>query len=207
MTKIFKSALLVATAAVSFAAIPALADSSVLVVDFDQVFQNSAAAKSGTQQLRTKYDSQLSARRTAFQSAAQAYNTQVESAKKTAKPGTPIPAATQSALQQAGERAQAAEQALQEVQQEVNQAAAYVRQQIIEHAGPVAEQIRAERKAAIVMSKDATLASDPAADVTTTLVQRLDASFPTPSIVVPQQGAAPAAATTTPGNPKATQGR
>ena len=100
-----------------------------------------------------------------------------------------------------------AEQALQEVQQEVNQAAAYVRQQIIEHAGPVAEQIRAERKAAIVMSKDATLASDPAADVTTTLVQRLDASFPTPSIVVPQQGAAPAAATTTPGNPKATQGR
>src|SRR5262249_19079810 len=146
---------LVATAAASFAAIPALADSSVLVVDFDQVFQNSAAAKSGTQQLRTKYDTQLNQRRTAFQSAAQAYNSQVESAKKVAKPGTPIPAATQTALQQAGERAQAAEQALQDLQQEVNQSAAYVRQQIIEHAGPVAEQIRAERKAAVVTSKDA----------------------------------------------------
>jgi Skp family chaperone for outer membrane proteins len=206
MTKIFKSALLVATAAASFAAIPALAETSVLVVDFDQVFQNSAAAKSGTQQLRTKYDTQLSTRRTAFQSAAQAYNSQVESAKKAAKPGTPIPAATQTALQQAGERAQAAEQALQDIQQEVNQAAAYVRQQIIEHAGPVAEQIRAERKAAIVMSKDATLASDPAGDVTTTLVQRLDASFPTPSIVAPQQGAAPAGTTPAPAT-KATQGR
>lgn len=202
MTKIFKSALLVATAAASFAAIPALADSSVLVVDFDQVFQNSAAAKSGTQQLRTKYDAQLNQRRTAFQAAAQAYNSQVESAKKAAKPGAPIPAATQNALQQAGERAQAAEQALQELQQEVNQSAAYVRQQIIEHAGPVAEQIRAERKAAVVTSKDATLASDPANDITTTLVQRLDSSFPTPSVTPPQQAAAPAAA-----SPKATQGR
>jgi Skp family chaperone for outer membrane proteins len=189
MTKIFKSALLVATAAASFAAIPALADSSVLVVDFDQVFQNSAAAKSGTQQLRTKYDTQLSQRRTAFQAAAQAYNTQVESAKKAAKPGTPIPPATQTALQQAGERAQSAEQSLQDLQQEVNQSAAYVRQQIIEHAGPVAEQIRAERKAAVVTSKDATLAADPANDITTALVQRLDTSFPTPSIVAPQQAA------------------
>lgn len=202
MTKIFKSALLVATAAASFAAIPALADSSVLVVDFDQVFQNSAAAKSGTQQLRTKYDTQLNQRRTAFQAAAQAYNSQVESAKKAAKPGTPIPAATQNALQQAGERAQAAEQSLQDLQQEVNQSAAYVRQQIIEHAGPVAEQIRSERKAAIVTSKDATLASDPANDITTTLVQRLDASFPTPSIAPPQQAAAPTGTST-----KATQGR
>jgi Skp family chaperone for outer membrane proteins len=202
MTKIFKSALFVTTAALSLAAVPALADSSVLVVDFDQVFQNSAAAKSGTQQLRAKYDTQLSTRRNAFQAAAQSYNTQVETAKKTAKPGTPIPAATQTALQQAGERAQAAEQSLQDLQQEVNQTAAFVRQQIIEHAGPVAEQIRGERKAAIVMSKDATLASDPTNDVTTTLVQRLDAAFPTPSIVVPQQGAAGA-----PSNAQAPQGR
>jgi Skp family chaperone for outer membrane proteins len=203
MTKIFKSALFAATAAVTFAAVPALADASVLVVDFDTVFQNSAAAKSGTQQLRAKYDAQLTARRNAFQAAAQAYNSQVETAKKTAKPGTPIPAATQTALQQAGEKAQAAEQSLQDIQQEVNQTAAFVRQQIIEHAGPVAEQIRGERKAAAVVSKDSTLASDPANDVTTVLVQRLDAAFPTPSIVVPQQGAAPAGAA----NPQAPQGR
>jgi Skp family chaperone for outer membrane proteins len=205
MTKIFKSALFAATAAVTFAAVPALADSSVLVVDFDTVFQNSAAAKSGTQQLRAKYDAQLTARRNAFQAAAQTYNTQVETAKKTVKPGTPIPPATQTALQQAGEKAQAAEQALQDIQQEVNQTASYVRQQIIEHAGPVAEQIRAERKAAIVMSKDATLASDPANDVTAQVVQRLDAAFPTPSIVVPQQGAAPAGVA--PSNAQAPQGR
>jgi len=205
MTKIFKSALLVATAAVSFAAIPALADSSILVVDFDQVFQNSAAAKSGTQQLRDKFDSVLTQRRNAFQTAAQTYNTQLDAAKKAAKPNVPVPAATQTAIREAGERAQAAEQALQDLQQEVNQTAQYVRQQIIEHAAPVAEQIRAEHKAAAVISKDSALASDPANDVTAALIQRLDTSFPTPSIVPPQQpqaGAAPA-----PSNPKAPQGR
>jgi Skp family chaperone for outer membrane proteins len=196
MTKMFKSALMVATAAASFAAVPALAASAgdagaTLVVDFDQVFQNSAAAKSGTQQLRTKYDAQLNTARNNFNSAAQAYNSQVESAKKAAKPNTPIPAATQQALQSSGERAQQAQDQLQALQEQVNQIAGYVRSQIIDHARPVAEQIRAEHKASVVISKDATLASDPADDVTTTLIQRLDTSFPTPSITPP---AAPAGA-------------
>ncbi len=202
MTKMFKSALLAATTVVSFAAVPALADGSVLTVDFDQLFQNSAAGKSGSQQLSAKYNPILQQRQTTLQTAAQAYNAQVEAIKKAAKPGTQ-PTATP-ALQQAGQRAQQAQEDVQEVEQEVNQLAGYVRQQIIEKARPLAEQIRAERKAAAVISKDAALASDPANDVTTTLVQRLDASFTTPSIVPPQP-AGPA--TTTPSNPKAPQGR
>lgn len=202
MTKMFKSALFAATAAVSLAAVPALADSSVLTVDFDQVFQNSAAGKSGSQQLSAKYNPILQQRQGELKTAVDAYNAQVEAIKKATKPGaqpTPTPA-----LQQAGQRAQQAQDGVQDVEQEVNQLAGYVRSQIIEKARPLAEQIRAERKAAAVISKDAALASDPSNDVTTTLIQRLDASFTTPSIVPPQQQGAPAA---TLSNPKAPQGR
>jgi Skp family chaperone for outer membrane proteins len=194
MTKIFKTALFAATAAASLAAAaPAFADTAVLVVDFDTVFQTSAAGKSGTAQLAAKYQPIINQRQAAFTAAAQSYNSQVDAAKKVAKPGVPPPQATITSIQQAGERAQQAQQALEQTQQEVNQVAGYVRSQIIDHAGPIAEQIRGEKKAAVVISKSAALASDPSDDVTTTLIQRLDSAFPTPSIAVPQQqGAAPA---------------
>lgn len=198
MTKLFKSALLAATAAASFVAVPALADSSVLVVDFNQVFQNSAAAQSGTSQLRTKYDARLTQLRNAFNSSATSYNSQVEAAKKVAKPNTPLPPATQQSLQQAGERAQQAQDQLQQLQDEVNQTASYVRSQIVDKAGPVAEQIRAERKAGVVISKEAALASDPANDITSTLIQRLNTAFPTPSITPPAQPAGAPATSTAP---------
>jgi Skp family chaperone for outer membrane proteins len=206
MNKLFKSALFAATAAASLAAAPAFADTSVLVVDFGQVFQNSAAGKSGTAQLAAKYQPLVTQRQNAFNTAAQSYNAQVEAVKKATKPGTQ-PAITP-ALQQAGERAQDARDSLEQLQTEVNQVAGYVRSQIVDRAGPIAEQIRAERKAAVVISKDGTLAADPANDITTTLTQRLDASFPTPSITPPQApaGAAPAPGTAAPtGRP--TQGR
>lgn len=195
MTKLLKAAFLAATAAASLAASPAFADSAVLVVDFDQVFQTSAAGKSGTAQLSAKYQPIINQRQSAFQAAAQSYNSQVDAAKKAAKPGVQPPQATMTAIQQAGERAQEAQNVLQQTQEEVNQVAGYVRSQIIEHAGPIAEQIRAERKAAVVISKSAALASDPSNDVTTTLVQRLDTAFPTPSITPPQQPGAGAPTT------------
>ncbi len=209
MTKLFAPAL-AAAVAVSALAAPAIAasDPAVLVVDFNRVFSESAAAKSGTSQLQAKYNGTLQQRRAAFQSAAQSYNSQVESARKTIKPGTAVPPATQQALQQAGQNAQAAQQQLQDLQEDVNEAAGYVRNQIIERSTPIAEQIRAERKAAVVVDKGQTLASDPADDVTSTLIQRLDASFTTPGIVPPQpaQGAAPTTAAQ-PGARPAPQGR
>jgi Skp family chaperone for outer membrane proteins len=197
MTKMFKSAMLAATAAASFVAVPALA-ADTLVVDFDQVFSNSAAGKSATSQIQAKYQPMGQQRKAAFDSAVAQYNAQVEAVKKAAKPGTqpqPTPA-----LQQAGERVQQAQDNAEQLNQEVNQVVSYVRSQIIDHARPVAEQIRAERKASVVVSKDGTLASDPAADITTTLIQRLDTAFPTASIVLPQQpgAAAPAANTKAP---------
>lgn len=205
MTKMFKSAMLAATAAMSFAAVPALAADAgaTLVVDFDQVFQNSAAGRSATSQIQAKYQPLGAQRKAAFDSAVAAYNAQVEAVKKATKPGaqpTPTPA-----LQQAGERVQQAQDSAEQLNQEVNQVMGYVRSQIVDHARPVAEQIRAERKATVVIPKDGVLASDPAADITSTLVQRLDTAFPTASIVLPQQPAGGAAAA--PANPKAPTGR
>lgn len=195
MTKLFKSALIAAT--VSFAG-PALAASdTVLVVDFNRVFADSAAGKSGTSQLQTKFNGVLQQRRAALQSAGQAFQTQRDTAQRTIKPGTPVPPATQQALQQALERAQQAQGQLQDLEQDVNESASYVRQQIIERSQPLAEQIRAERKAAIVVDKGQALASDPSVDVTAVLIQRLDAAFSQPSITPPQQSA-PAAPSTTP---------
>jgi Skp family chaperone for outer membrane proteins len=206
MTKMFKSAMLAATAAVSFAVVPALAadaGGATLVVDFDQVFQNSAAGRSATSQIQAKYQPLGAQRKAAFDSAVATYNAQVDAVKKATKPGTqPTPTP---ALQQAGQRVQDAQDSAEQLNQEVNQVVGYVRSQIVDHTRPVAEQIRAERKASVVISKDAALASDPANDITATLTQRLDAAFPTASIVLPQQPAAGAPAT--PANPKAPAGR
>ncbi len=203
MTKMFKSAMLAATAAVSFTAVPVIAadNSTTLVVDFDQVFQNSAAGKGAQAQIAAKYQPIGAQRKAAFDSAVATYNAQVDAVKKATKPGTE-PQATP-ALQQAGQRVQQAQDAAEQLNQEVNQVAGYVRSQIVDHARPVAEQIRGERKASVVISKDSALASDPAADITTVLIQRLDTSFPTASITPPQQAAGQPA----PANPRAPQGR
>lgn len=202
MLPVLAAALLAGSAAPALAA----SDSSVLIVDFNRVFSDSAAAKSGTSQLQAKYNGVLQQRRTALQTAGQTFQSQRDAAQRAAKPGTPLPAATQQSLQQALDRAQQAQQSLQDLQEDVNDAASYVRQQIIEHVQPIAEQIRTERKAAVVLDKGQALASDPSVDVTSTVIQRLDSSFAQPSITPPQQ-AAGAAPSTAPANPRQPQGR
>jgi Skp family chaperone for outer membrane proteins len=182
---------LACAALLSGVAAPALAASepSVLVVDFDQLMSSSAAAQSGTSQLRTKFDPQTTSLRTAYSSAVQAYQTQANAA-KAAKPGTP----PSPAYQQAAQRVEQVQQQAQALNAQINQAEAYVRQQIVDHVRPIADQIRAERKASAIIAKGSTLASDPNADITSVMMQRLNASFPQPSITPPQQPAAAAPA-------------
>jgi Skp family chaperone for outer membrane proteins len=184
---------LICAAAMASAVAPALAASAaapgVLVVDVDQLLSSSAAAQSGTTQLRAKFDPQTTSLRTAYTSAIQAYNAQAAAAKQ-AKPGTP----PSPALQQAAQRLQQTQQQAQALNAQIEQSAGYVRQQIIEHVRPIAEQIRAERKASVVIAKGSALASDASGDITSTLIQRLNVSFPQPSITPPQRPAAAAPA-------------
>jgi Skp family chaperone for outer membrane proteins len=182
-----------AAALLAASAAPALAAGNVLVIDFNRVFGDSAAGKSGTAQMKAKYDATLQQRQTAFQTAAQSYQTQANAARAAAKPGVTTPPATVNAINQAGDRAEAAQQQLQLLEQEVQNVGRYVQSQIVDRVTPIAEQIRAERKADVVVPKGSVLAADPAGDVTTLVIQRLDASFPNPSITLPAQGqAAPA---------------
>jgi Skp family chaperone for outer membrane proteins len=188
MLKLSAAAVLLAATAA-----PALAAGDVLTVDFNRVFQESNAAKSGTQQLHAKYDAMLQQRTAAFQTAAQAFQTlqgQLQAIKAPAKPTE----AQIASYRQAGERAQAAQDAAQQLDQEVQTVGRYIQSQIVDHVTPIAEQIRAERKADVVVPKGSVLAADPAGDVTSVVIQRLDTAFPNPSIVLPQQTpAAPAA--------------
>jgi Skp family chaperone for outer membrane proteins len=197
-----RTILKLSAAAALLAATPAFAE-GVLIVDVARVLGESAAGKSGTAQLKAKYDGQITQRNQAFNAAVQAYNAAAAAAQAVKAPAQPTPAQI-TAARSAGERAQQAQEQLQELAQEVRATEDYVRQQIVERVGPIAEQVRAERKADVVMPKGSTFAADSTKDVTAVVIQRLDTSFPTPSIALPQQqqGAAPAAPTQQP-----TQGR
>jgi Skp family chaperone for outer membrane proteins len=188
MLKLSAAAVLLAATAA-----PALAAGDVLTVDFNRVFQESNAAKSGTSQLHAKYDTQMQQRATAYQTAVQSFQTlqtQLQAIKAPAKPTE----AQVASYRQAGERAQAAQDAASQLDQEVQTVGRYIQSQIVDHVAPIAEAIRAERKADVVVSKNSLLASDPTADITAVVIQRLDTAFPNPSITLPQQtpAAAPA---------------
>lgn len=195
MNTVTKAALFAA----AMIATPALAQNAgVVTVDLNRVYSESAAAKSAQAQIKTKYETNLRNAANTFNSAATAYNTQVEAARKVAKPDTALPAATQTALQNAENTLRQADSNLSNMQNEVNAVGQYVQQQILEKTLPIAEQVRAEKKAAIVAPRGSVLAADPAADVTATVIQRLDAQLKTVSITLPQQNnnaaaAAPAA--------------
>ncbi|MBU3076271.1 OmpH family outer membrane protein [Sphingomonas quercus] len=197
-----------------FAAVPAAAQTGgIVTVDLNRLFSESLAAKNGATQIQTKYQGTATSQQNAFNAAATAYNTQVEAARKLVKPdGSGLPDANRAALADAQQKLQAADEALNRTQQEANAVGNFVRDQILRAAVPIAEQIRAERKVAAVIPRNEALAADPAADVTTTLMQRLDTQLKTVSIQLPQQGApaagaAPAPAAAAPAAPAAAPGR
>ena len=185
-------ALAIATAATP-AAVFAQAAPATLTVDVQRLFTDTASAKSGQAQIKAKYEANLNSAVTAYNSSATALNTQVEAARKLQKPDGSLPPANQKLVGDAQNAYQAAGQKLEGLQNEVNEVGRYVQSQILRAAQPVIEQVRGERKAQIIVPKGSTLASDPAGDVTTTVIQRLDASLKTVSIVPPQQPAAGAA--------------
>ena len=192
----------VAALAVGVALAPQAAfaqSTNLLTVDIGRLYSDSAAGKSGTAQIRAKYEGQLQTANNAFNSAATAYNTQVEAARKTAKPDGALLPATQQSLGRAQQTVQQADQNLSRLQEEVNAVGGYVQRQILERAVPITEQIRAQRKADAVVPRGSVLAADPATDITTAVITSLDTSLKTVSIVLPQQGAAPARGANTQG--------
>ena len=190
-------------AAAMIAATPTLAQTGpVLTVDINRALAESAAGKSVSAQLQAKYTTLVTNQQNAFNTAATTYNTQVEAARKVVKPDGSLPDANRTALGNAEQALRNAQDTLERTQQELTAVNNYVRDQIVRAIVPVAEAVRAERRASVVLPRNQVLAADPATDVTTLVIQRVDAALKTVSITLPQQ--APA----TPARPAATpQGR
>ena len=172
----------------------AQAAGGALFVDINRVYAESAAGRSGQAQIKAKYEANLRTAAASFNAAAAAYNVQVEAAKKVLKPDGTLPDVNQRALGDAQQKLQAADDNLNRLQGEVNNVGRYVQSQVLEKTLPIAEQVRAERRAPAVLAKGSVLASDPAGDVTPTVIQRLNAKLATVSIVLPQENAPAAAA-------------
>jgi Skp family chaperone for outer membrane proteins len=187
------------------AASPAFAQAAtggILTLDIERLYSDSAAAKNAQTQMVSRYQGPQQQANTAFETARTTYQTQVQAAQKTLGPnGDPskLPPATQQQLAQAEDRlGDARNQALQ-VQQAIQDSAAYVREQIIQAVVPVAEQVRAQRKAALVVPRGTVLAADPAGDITAAVLPLLDQRLTSVQIVRPQQAAPAAGAAPAPG--------
>ena len=197
--RIMKKGALVAALIATTAVAPALAQSAgtILTIDMDRLLADSLAAKSAQGQLTTRYQATQTQVNTELQASGQALQTQ-ETAVRTALGGTQdaskVPAATQQAYLAAQQRFANARQNAVQLNQAVQESQNYARDQIIAAVVPIAEQVRAERRATLIVPRGSALAADPAGDVTAVLLPRLDAALKTVAIVPPQDAAAPAAA-------------
>lgn len=187
------------------------ATGGLLTLDLEKIYSDSAAGKSAQAQLQARYTAAGQQAQTAFNAAQSSYVSQMQAAQKIAGPNgdaSKLPPATRAALGQAQDRLEDARNQVAQLQQAVQASASYVRDQINAQVVPIAEQVRAERKAAAVMVRGSLFAADPVADITAVVLPRLDARIATVPIV-PPQAAAPAPAPAAPavqGKP-ATQGR
>ena len=189
MKKILVSAAIAASAFVVSA--PATAQSAnILIVDAERVASDCTACKSASAQLQSK--------QAALRTRAQQLRTQLQTE------GKPIQAAVDALPQGKGPDAalQAKITAYQTKEKNANQeletsttslqsTAAHVNQQIGNKLIAVVEQVRARRGAAIVLSKNSTMANDNAIDVTTEVLAALNQQLPSVSVTPMPQAAKP----------------
>ncbi len=169
---------------------PTAASAQTLTVDVDAIYKDSLGGKSGNAQLETKFGPRLKAAQEKLQSAANNWNTQLEAAKKVAKPDGTVPPATETTLGQARETLTAAQNEFNALRQEIQYADQYIKYQILDKLVPVTEKIRKDRKGNLVVPRASVLAYDPVNDITPTALQQVNAILTTVSITPPQQNAA-----------------
>ena len=159
---------------------------SILIVDTDRVFSECTACRAAATQLQqqvqqaNQFAQQLSA-------PLQTEGQQIENAVR-ALNGRQPDAALQTRVTNFRNRENQAQQQLAQREQTIRSTQAHVNQQIGNRLGPVIEAIRNTRRAAVVLSKNATLANDNAIDVTNEVLQQLNQQLPSVSVTpLPQQ--------------------
>jgi outer membrane protein len=168
------------------AAVHAQARGGIIVVDTDQILRTCTACAAATQQ--------LTQRETALRTRAQTLNQQLSTEGKPlqdaleALRGRQPDAALQQRITAFETKQRTAQQELQTSQRQLQSTAAHVQQQIGTRLVQIVEQVRARRGAALAVAKNAALANDNAADVTTEVLTALNQQLPAVSVTpLPQQ--------------------
>lgn len=164
---------------------------SVLIVDTGRVFDECTACRAATAQLQTQATS-LQQRQ---QQIRQQLNTEGQPIQTavTALNGRQPDAALQTRITAFQNRQQQLAQELQGRNATLESTQAHVTKQIGDRLISIVEQIRATRRAGIVISKQSTLASDNAIDVTADALTALNQQLPSVSVTPMPQPPAPAA--------------
>ncbi len=193
MKKMLVSLALASAAIAPFAAAPAAAQvlpaAVIIIVDMDQVFQESAAGKQAQVELKTRLDgiqARLASLRTSFGAEEQTLG-------QTRPAQTATPAAIsawEAKVKDFTTRKTQAEAELQKRDQDFQASRQYVLKQINDGAQPIITQIMKERGATIALAEGATLQHAASVDVTNDVVARIDKALPRVSTSAP---AAPAA--------------
>ena len=187
MHKILLSA---ATAlAIGLPAVAHAQQANILVVDSDRLMSDCTACKAANTQLQTKQStlrsraqtlqSQLATERKPIQDAVDALN------------GKEPDAALKARITAWQTKERTANQELETSTQSLQSTVAHVQQQIGQKIVAIVEQTRARRGAAIVLSKNSTIANDTAIDVTGEVLTALNTQLPAVSITPMPQSAAP----------------
>jgi outer membrane protein len=182
-------ALALATAAVSApVAAQTLPPAVIIIVNMDQVFQQSAAGKAAQAELKTRLDgiqARLASLRTSF-------GTEEQTLSQT-RPTAPGPAATawEAKVKDFTTRKTQAEQELAKRDADFQASRQSVLKQINDGAQPIITTIMKERGATIALAEGATLQHSAAIDVTSDVIARIDKALPRVSTATP--AATPAA--------------
>ena len=161
----------------------------ILIVDSERVLSDCTACKSASTQLQQKQE--------AMRARAQTLQTQLQTEGKPlqaavdALNGKEPDAALKAKITAFQTKEKNAQQELQGAQQTLQATLANVQQQIGTKLVSVVEQIRARRGAAIVLSKNSTIANDSAIDVTTEVLTALNQQLPSVSVTPMTQRQAP----------------
>ena len=185
MRKTLLLAALAAATAVPTAAL-AQARGGIVVVDTDQIMSTCTACKSATQQLQQRENT--------IRSRAQTLNQQLTTEGKpiqdavNALKGKQPDAALTARITAFETKQRSAQQEIANSQRQLQSTVTHVQQQLGRRLVTIVEQVRARRGAALAVSKNSTLANDPAADVTSEVLAALNQQLPAVSVTpLPQQ--------------------
>jgi Skp family chaperone for outer membrane proteins len=170
-------------------AVPAAAQNNqILIVDMDRVFTECTACRAASTQLQSQAQ-QLQQRAQQLQQPLQTEGQAIQTAVR-ALNGKQADAALQQRITAFQGRQSAAEQELAGRQQTLRSTQTNVNQQIATRLGPIIEQLRNSRNAAVVLDKGQTLANNASLDITAQVLQQLNQQLP--SVSVTPAPAAPA---------------